>query len=92
MFFRSEDAPLPHEYERALLRVRLAFKDPIICGVALGWDVTSFVRDDWTSTYTAFSAALDSKFQTPVILRDNLNCDLRDNEEDLDYYICTTDW
>ncbi|RYN85842.1 hypothetical protein AA0119_g13065 [Alternaria tenuissima] len=71
-FFQSGDAPLPHDYERALLRVLISFKDPIAHEVALTWDVTPFIRDDWISTYTVFVAFLDSKFQSITIETDIL--------------------
>ncbi|KAH8710121.1 hypothetical protein GQ44DRAFT_714681 [Phaeosphaeriaceae sp. PMI808] len=86
-FFQYEDAPLPHEYERALLRVLISFKDPIAHAVALHWDVTPFISDDWTSTYTIFVAFLDSKFQSITILEDILDeYKLTGNEDDLDSY------
>jgi hypothetical protein len=86
IFFPSEDAPLPHEYRRALLRVLISFKD-IAHGVARGRDVTPFIRDDWTSTYTDFVAFLDSKFQSVTIERDILEEYMgTENEETFDSY------
>jgi hypothetical protein len=87
MFFQSADAPLPHDYERALLRVLISFKDPIAHKAALYWDVTPFISDDWTSTYTVFVAFLDSKFQSITILDD-----IRDDciEDDLDSLVAAT--
>ncbi|KAK7177746.1 hypothetical protein PSPO01_16203, partial [Paraphaeosphaeria sporulosa] len=86
-FFKSEDAPLPHEYGRALTRVLISFKDAIAHAVALGWDVTPFIRDDWTSTYTVFVAFLDSQFQSVTIVEDILEEYMgMENEEDSDSY------
>jgi hypothetical protein len=36
MFFKSEDAPHSHDYQRALLRVLISFKDPIARAAARG--------------------------------------------------------
>jgi hypothetical protein len=83
MFFQSEEAPLRHEYERALLRVLMSFKDPIAHDVALGWDVTQLISDDWTSTYTVFVAFLDSKFQSITIMDDIRNECIEDDFDSL---------
>jgi hypothetical protein len=87
MFFQSVDAPLPHDYERALLRVLISFKDPIARAAARGWDVTPFIHGDWTSTYTVFVAFLDSKFQSITILDDFRNECI---EDDFDSFVAAT--
>lgn len=56
--------------------------------VALYWDVTPFISDDWTSTYTVFVAILDFKFQSVTIIAEDIldECMGMENEEDLDSY------
>jgi hypothetical protein len=85
MFFQSADAPLPQDYERALIRVLMSFEDPIAHAVALHWDVTPFIRDDWISTYTVFVAFLDSKFQSITIETDILE-EYMGTENDESFY------
>jgi hypothetical protein len=80
VFFQSGDAPLSHDYERALLLI--SFKDPIAHAAALGWDVTPFIRGDWTSTYMVSVSFHDSNFQSLTILEDILEeCMGTENEE-----------
>lgn len=91
MFFQSTEAPAPHEFGLALLRILSTFKDPTAKQAAKGWNVRPLCHtSSWEITYRQFLQALDDKFQSATLLQDTkiewMKCRPKDGERPTDFF------
>jgi hypothetical protein len=91
MFLQSTEAPSPHEFGMALLRILSTFEDPVAKQASKGWDIRPLLHhSSWPITYNQFIRALDAKFQSATLLQDTkiewMKCKPKEGEKAADFF------